>query len=358
MNDIEKSLPIRFVLIGCGNIGKKHAEILMNHPEAQLVAVIDVKEKKTLDIEIGTTPYFQSLDEFLNSGIAADVINIATPNYLHAPQAIQCLEAGLHVVLEKPMALNASDVKKVLNTEKSSGKQVFIVMQNRFSPLSQWLKEVVDSGRLGKIFMVQVNCFWNRSARYYQESNWKGSLQKDGGTLFTQYSHFLDIMYWLFGDIENLSGRFANYAHQGITEFEDSGIVSFDFVNGGHGVLNFSTAAWQQNMESSLTILAENGTLKIAGQYMEKLEYCRIKDYEKPPIEATSSCNDYGHYQGSAQNHHFLIQNVIDVLQNKDKIAIPSQDGARLVEMIEKIYTQRPIKLDEKSKEIHRSFLA
>ena len=114
-------------------------------------------------------------------------------------------------------------------------------MQNRYSPPSLWLKEIIDAKKLGEIFMVQVNCYWNRDDRYYKKGGWKGTLEHDGGTLFTQFSHFIDIMYWLFGDIENIEGKFADFTHKDSTDFEDSGMITFDFLNGGMGGLNYST---------------------------------------------------------------------------------------------------------------------
>jgi len=332
---------VRFALVGCGNIGEKYLEVIHNNPRAQMVAVVDEQPLENLKNFVGNLPYFRSLEDFFNSDIQADVVTIATPNYLHAKQSISCLEKGFHVVIEKPLALKLKDALAVQKVEKKTGKKVFVVLQNRYSELSQWAKNLVDSGILGKIFMVQINCFWNRDERYYLTSNWKGDLEKDGGSLFTQYSHFLDIMYWLFGDIQNIKGDFFDFSHQHITDFEDSGIITFDFVNGGSGVFNFSTAAWDQNMESSLTILAENGAVKIAGQYMQRLEYCHIKNYKCPKIEEKNAFNDYGNYCGSASNHSYLIDNVIDVLKNNAEISVSSQCGVDLVRVIERIYTFR-----------------
>jgi Predicted dehydrogenases and related proteins len=182
------------------------------------------------------------------------------------------------------MALSRRDAEQVLSRSKEVGRDVFCVMQNRYSPPSVWLKEVVDSKILGKLYSVQLNCFWNRDERYYKPGNWHGTTEMDGGTLFTQFSHFVDIMYWLFGDITNIKGSFQDFNHQSLTAFEDSGTVLFDFVKGGSGSLNYSTAVWDKNLESSLTIIAENGSVKVAGQYMNEVEYCHIKDYSMPKL--------------------------------------------------------------------------
>ena len=330
---------IKFAVIGCGHIGKRHAEMICRNKEAELVALIDIKNKEELNIDQYQVPFFQSLEQFLASGINCDVINIATPNGHHAEHALACLKNGRHVVIEKPLALTKADAEKIIFEALHHHKQVFAVMQNRYSPPSVWIKEMVESGRLGKIYMVQLNCYWNRDDRYYRPGGWHGTKELDGGTLFTQFSHFIDIMYWLFGDIRNIQGRFHDFNHQHLTEFEDSGMVSFDFINGGMGSINYSTAVWDKNMESSMTIVAGNGSVKIGGQYMNDVEYCHVKDYEMPELPPTNPGNDYGAYKGSAQNHNFVIDNVVDVLKNNGTITTNALEGLKVVDMIERIYS-------------------
>jgi predicted dehydrogenase len=211
-------------------------------------------------------------------------------------------------------------------------------MQNRFSPPSIWIKELVESGRLGKIYMVQLNCYWNRDERYYKADSWHGKRDLDGGTLFTQFSHFIDMMYWLFGDIHNIQSKIVCHNHRHLTEFEDSGFVSFDFVDGGIGSLNFSTSIWDKNMESSMTVIAENGSVKIGGQYMNEVKYCHIKDYEMPILASTNPGNDYGTYKGSAQNHNYVIDNVIKVINGNSSVSTNALEGMKVVDIIERIY--------------------
>ncbi len=160
----------------------------------------------------------------------------------------------------------------------------------------------------------------------------------DGGTLFTQFSHFIDILYWLFGDIQNINSRLYNFNHRDLTDFEDSGVVTFDFLSGGSGVLNFSTSVWDTNLESSMTIIAENGSLKIGGQYMDKVEYCHVKNYIMPKLSPTNPGNDYGDYKGSAQNYNYVIENVVEVLHEKNSITTNAIEGLKVIEIIEQIY--------------------
>ena len=329
---------VKFAVVGCGHIGKRHAEMIIRNPEAELVGLVDVLSAKQVNAEQFEVPFFNSIDELLTSELEIDVVNVASPNGFHAEHTLKALEARKHVVVEKPMSLSKSDAEKVIFKALQVHRQIFAVMQNRFSPPSVWIKEMVEQGRLGKIYMVQLNCYWNRDNRYYKAGSWHGNKELDGGTLFTQFSHFIDILYWLFGDIYNIKSRFYDFNHADLTAFEDSGIVTFDFLNSGSGVLNFSTSVWDKNLESSMTIIAEKGAVKVGGQYMDKVEYCHVQNYEMPQLAPTNPGNDYGAYKGSAQNHNFVIDNVVDVLHNRATITTNALEGLKVVEIIERIY--------------------
>lgn len=331
---------VRFAVVGCGHIGKRHAEMIARNPEAELVALCDIRSASDCQISdsYNETPFFSSINELLSSDLAIDVVNICTPNGLHASMAIQTLESGRHVVIEKPMALSTQEAESILFTAEKNEKQVFCVMQNRYSPPSVWIKELIDSEKLGKIFLVQINCYWNRDERYYKPGGWHGTKELDGGTLFTQFSHFIDLMFWLFGDIYDICARFEDFNHRHLTDFEDTGIVTFSFANGGMGVLNYSTAIYDKNLESSVTIIGEKGTVKIGGQYMNEVEYCHVENYQMPVLPPTNPGNDYGSYKGSAQNHHLVIDNVIKVLKNEKEITTNAYEGYKVVDIIERIY--------------------
>jgi predicted dehydrogenase len=303
----------------------------------------DTADRSTLNIDHFNVPFYSSLEEMLDGLEDVDVINICTPNGLHSEQALAALEAKAHVVCEKPMGLTKAGCEKVIYKALQVNRQVICVMQNRYSPPSVWLKEMVENNRLGDIYMVDINCYWNRDGRYYKKAGWKGSQSLDGGTLFTQFSHFIDIMYWLFGDINNISGRFADFSHKDLTEFEDSGIVNFDFINGGVGCLNYSTAVWGQNLESSMTIIGSKGSIQVGGQYMNEVKYCHVENYELPELPEASPANDYGAYKGSAANHHFIIQNVIDTLNNRNVATTNALEGLKVVDIIERIYDVRDL---------------
>lgn len=334
---------IRFAVIGQGHIGKRHAEMIERNEQAELAAVCDIRTPEECKLNNPKVPFYFSIDELLEKEINIDVLNICTPNGLHAEMALKALEKGMHIVVEKPMALSKSDAEKIVYKSLEKHKTVFCVMQNRYSPPSVWLKNVIDQKRLGKLFHVQINCYWNRDERYYTHQNWHGDAKLDGGTLFTQFSHFIDIMYWLFGDIKNIAGTFRDFNHQTLTAFEDTGIVNFEFVNEGIGTLNYSTAVYNENLESSLTIIGEKGTIKVAGQYMNEVVYCNIQDYEMPELEASAPPNDYGLYKGSAQNHHLVIENVVNTIMGKAPISTNALEGLKVVDIIERIYAVRDL---------------
>ena len=336
---------IKFGVIGCGHIGKRHASMVQLNEECELIAVCDSADENSLDLANINVPFYASAEEMLADQPSIEVVCVCSPNGLHAQHASLSLDHHKHVVVEKPLGLSRANCEQLIFSALNVSKNVFCVMQNRYSPPSIWLKDLVSSGKLGKIFQVQVNCYWNRDDRYYfkngEKHSWKGTNDLDGGTLFTQFSHFVDLMYWVFGDVTNLQGKFNSFNHEHSTEFEDTGVVSFDFVNGGMGCLNYSTAVWDTNLESSITVIAEHGSVKVGGQYMNEVEYCHVKDYEFTALPPSNPANDYGHYKGSANNHPFVFENVVDVIKGRKPITTNALEGLKVVDIIERIYALR-----------------
>ena len=336
---------ISFSVVGFGRIGQRHAKIIHEHPECTLASVCDTDAQhfdQRGSLGFPDLPTYSNIDELIQaeqtSGQRSDVVTIATPNGFHAPYAVKLLRAGYHVVIEKPMGIKSAECEEVLIAEKETGKHVFVVKQNRYSPPSVWLKGIVQSGTLGDILMVQTNCYWNRDQRYYSTSPWRGSLDQDGGALYTQFSHFVDLMYWVFGDITNIQSTVRNFTHPHLKDFDDSGFAQFEFLRGGIGSINYSTSCWDTNMESSITVVGSKGSVKVGGQYMNEIEYCHVENYEKPTLPPTNPPNDYGPYKGSAANHHYVFQNVVDVLTGRTDITATAFEGLKVVQMIENIY--------------------
>ena len=330
---------VKFAIIGFGHIGRRHATIANEHPSGSVEAIVEIRPEVVNDpLFPATAKYYSSLDEFIASKCDVDVVNIATPNGLHCPYALRLLDAGYHVVIEKPMGLSKSECEAVIFKSLQVNRQVFVVKQNRYSPPSKWLKEIIQDKIIGETLMIQVNCYWNRDDRYYKTGGWKGTKKMDGGTLYTQFSHFIDIMYWVFGDIKNIKTTLKDFTHNVLTEFEDSGVVQFEFVDGGMGCINFSTSVWDTNLESSITVIGSKGSLKIGGQYMNEIEYCHIENYTMPKLAPTNPPNDYGPFKGSAANHHYVIENVVNTLNGTDTITANALEGMKVVDIIERIY--------------------
>ena len=327
---------IRFAIVGFGNIGRRHAGHIMQHADTQLVAVCDIKAEAEAKVPEGVNFYYD-LDAMLAME-KPEVLCVCTPNYLHEPHTITGLNAGVHTVVEKPMALSVEECDRMIAAAEKAGKTIFAVKQNRYNPPVQEVKKLVDSHELGRIFMIQVNCFWNRGDAYYLESDWRGKKDKDGGCLFTQFSHFVDILFYLNGPISESLGAFSNYAHQHNTQLEDTGSFVMTAANGAIVNFNFTTCAYQKNMEGSITIFAEKGTVKIGGQYLNTIEYQQLEGGALPEINISAKSNDYGLYQGSMSNHDKMIQNVVDVLNHRQTITTTAEEGREVVKIIEQMY--------------------
>lgn len=327
---------MQFAIIGCGNIGKRHAEQIQL--VGNLVAVCDIVRSKAEELgKKYNAGSFLSIEELFANIKGIDVAVICTPNGLHAQHSIISLQAGCHVLCEKPMAINSADCNAMIREAEKAGKHLFVVKQNRFNPPVVAVKKLLDEKKLGNIFSMQLNCFWNRDAKYYDNS-WKGTMALDGGTLFTQFSHFIDLLYWMFGDVKQVKAFKKNFAHKNIIEFEDTGVVILEFENGIIGTINYTVNSFQKNMEGSLTIFGEKGTVKIGGQYLNELEYQQIQDHVIPALPAGNTANEYGFYQGSMSNHDKVYSNLVDVINNNAQMAASSHDGSKTVEIIEKIY--------------------
>ncbi|WP_332732992.1 Gfo/Idh/MocA family protein [Flavihumibacter sp.] len=328
---------LKFGIVGCGRIAQRHAEHINN--KGVLVAVCDIVKEKADEMagKYGAKAYY-SIEDMLQSETAIDVIAVCSPNGLHAQHAIQILSAGFHCLCEKPMALTVADCGEMIKVAERKNKRVFAIKQNRFNPPVEAVKRLLDEGRLGKVLSVQLSCFWNRNPDYYHNS-WKGTLALDGGTLYTQFSHFIDLLYWMVGDVKNVKAFMGNYIHKGIIEFEDTGVVILEFNNGAIGTVNYTVNSYNKNMEGSLTIFGEKGTVKIGGQYLNELEYQNIEGYKIENLPEGNKANNYGNYQGSMSNHDKVYDNLIDVLENNAEISTSSFEGMKTVEIIEKIYS-------------------
>ena len=336
MNEPKRHLS--FAIVGCGRIANRHAEHIQR--AGRLVSVCDIEAARARDLaeRYGARPY-TALEEMLaRKARDIDVVSICTPNGLHAEHAISALRAGCHVLCEKPMAIRTTDCGEMIQEAERANRRLFIIKQNRFNPPVVAVKRLIDEGRLGRIHSVQLNCFWNRNADYFREGYWRGTLGLDGGCLYTQFSHFIDLLYWFVGDVAAVRAFTANCSHIDTVDFEDCGVVALQFRNGAVGSIHFTINSYGKNMEGSLTIFAEEGTVKIGGEYLNELEYQSIRGPQVENLPRGRPANQYGEYVGSMSNHDKVYENVVNVLRSDGVIATNGFEGLKTVEIIERIY--------------------
>jgi UDP-N-acetyl-2-amino-2-deoxyglucuronate dehydrogenase len=327
---------LQFALIGCGRIAHRHAEQIIKY--GKLAAVCDVVKEKAdaLAKEFNAVAYY-NIDDLLALEKNSTIISVCTPNGLHAGHSIKALQAGKHVLCEKPLAISTVAGTEMIDASVKNNRKLFVVKSTRYNPYLQSLKKVLEENRQGAIYSFQLNCFWNRPAAYYANS-WRGTKELDGGTLFTQFSHYIDAMLWLLGDIKNVTGSMKNAAHKNSIEFEDTGVAALQMESGAIGGLNWSVNTFAKNMEVSLTLIAEKGTVKISGEYMNILEYETTDGFSLEQTGTVNAANDYGFYKGSMSNHDKVYENMMIALKNDNHPFTYADDGLKTVEAIEKIY--------------------
>ncbi len=266
-----------YILVGCGQIAHKH--LVEINRTGNLIAVCDPEMDKLNSLELSErVTKFTSFSDLIYSKPNADVYVICSPNTYHADQSIAALKLGSHVLCEKPMAIQSGDAKAMMDAAEAHDRQLTIVKQIRYNPALQALKEWLSSGKSGKVFSLVLNGVWNRNEAYYNGSDWRGKKRLDGGILYTQFSHFLDLLIWLFGEAKTVKSAFQNLHHQTISEFEDQGSVIVVFENEALGTLHFSINSFEKNLETSLLVIAENGNIKIGGEYCDILEYALTRN--------------------------------------------------------------------------------
>lgn len=324
-----------FALIGCGRIAARHAENILKH--GNLKAVCDVVPEKAdaFAAQYGAIPYY-SLDDLLKVEKEVDVIVVCTPNGLHAEHSIKSLQAGNHVLCEKPLCITSAAAWQMMDTAYFNRKKLFVVKQNRYNEPVQLVKSLIDEKALGTLQSFQINCFWNRPQAYYT-GDWKGTTFLDGGVLYTQFSHFIDLLYWYLGEVGEVKGFTNNFAKRSHFELEDTGAVSLKMKSGIIGTLHFTINSYNHNQEGSFTLLGDKGTVKIGGQYLNELEWFDIAGHTKPELRNSTTANDYGFYKGSMSNHHLVYENLVEALDGNGHL-LEAKDAAHTVAIIEKIY--------------------
>ncbi len=332
--------PIPCAVIGHGHIGKRHARILKEHPLADLRCICDPNDPGLEGIA-----HVKNTVDLFNQHPELQLVHVCTPNGLHYKHSKLGFQHRCHVVCEKPLTLQAKHARELEKMARKQQRKLFCVVQNRYSPIIQYLKNLIDTNALGNIAIVQVECHWNRDERYYQiegsPHSWRGSLSLDGGPLYTQFSHFIDILLWLFPKTKTQASQYSICRRPHLTEFEDTGSFQFAISENGLGTFTYTTAVYDKNYTSSITLIGDKGTIRVGGQYMNQLDYVHIQDHTPPESFPNPEENNYGGFQGSANNHGILIDNVLNTIAGTEKQDIDPLDGVHLVEVIEHLYQNR-----------------
>ena len=324
----------RIALVGCGRISKNHFEAIGQIDGLDLVAVSDVDAERAKRAgEEWKVPYFSSYEKMLAES-NADVVTIATPSGLHAEQGIAAAEAGMHVVMEKPMAISLTGADALVHTCDKARVQLFVVKQNRLNPPIQLLKRAVDRNRFGRVYLANCTVHWARPQEYYDQAPWRGTWEFDGGAFMNQASHYVDLIQWLVGPVESVMAKTATLARR--IETEDTGIAILKFRSGALGTIEVTMLAYPRNLEGSITILGEKGSAKVGGTAVNKIENWEFAEYDDDDkLVETANTNPPNVY---GLGHQGYYRNVLAVLRGEAKADTDGRAGRKSLELILGIY--------------------
>jgi UDP-N-acetyl-2-amino-2-deoxyglucuronate dehydrogenase len=333
------SRSFRVGVVGCGRISKNHFDALSKVDDLNLVAVADIDaERARIAGEAQGVESFTSLEEMLAKA-NVDLVCICTPSGLHSAQGVAVAKAGKHVLTEKPMSLTLAQADALVQACDAAKVHLFVVKQNRLNPPVQLLKRAVDKGRFGRIFMANVTVRWQRPQEYYDAEPWRGTWEFDGGAFMNQASHYVDLIQWLVGPVESVLAKTATQARR--IEAEDSGIGILKFRTGALGVIEVNVLTYPRNLEGSITLLGEKGSVKIGGTAVNRVEHWTFADYDDDDklVEAanTNPPNVYGF------GHEGYYRNVLAVLQGRAKPETDGRAGRKSLELILGIYESAKI---------------
>jgi UDP-N-acetyl-2-amino-2-deoxyglucuronate dehydrogenase len=338
---------IRFAVVGCGRIHGKHVEALHAHADrAELVAVCD-ENPAALEAAMAHTGAagFASLDDLLR-GSDADAVVLATPSGMHAAQGIRCARAGRRVITEKPMATRWQDAKALVQACDEEGMDLFVVKQNRCNPTLRLLKRAVEKGRFGRIYMVNVNVFWNRPQSYYDSARWRGTWEWDGGAFMNQASHYVDLLDWLVGPVASVHAMTATLARN--IQVEDTGVVNIQWRSGALGSMAVTMLTYPRNLEGSITIIGEKGTARVGGVAVNSIEQWEFAEPDEEDDQAAAGAS-YGTSSVYGVGHPLYYDNVIGALRGEQEAATDGREGLKSLELLVGIYLSarngRPVAL-------------
>ncbi|HSW03364.1 MAG TPA: Gfo/Idh/MocA family oxidoreductase [Aquabacterium sp.] len=326
---------IRFALAGCGRIAANHVEAISRHAErAELAAVCDTDPAALAAMagRTGAQP-FTSLTALL-AGAGADCVVLTTPSGLHPQQAAEAAQAGVHVMTEKPMATRWADGLAMVRACDDAGVRLFVVKQNRRNRTLQLLRQALQQGRFGRVYMVTVNVFWSRPQSYYDSADWRGTWEFDGGAFMNQASHYIDLLDWLIGPVESVMAYTGTLARN--IEVEDTGVAALKWRNGAMGSVNVTMLAHPKNFEGSITVLGEKGTVRIGGVAVNKIEH-----WEFAEPHAMDEQLDEASYQTTSVygfGHPLYYDNVIRTLRGECEPETDGREGLKSLELLIAMY--------------------
>lgn len=331
---VEKAIDdrkIRIAVVGCGRISKNHFGAIEKHrDDLECVGVCDTNPADlSAAQELTGAPGFSDLGQLLSES-NADIVAICTPSGLHSQQVVRCAEAGLHVMTEKPMATRWADGVDMVKACDKAGVHLFVVKQNRRNATLQLLKRALDEGRFGRIYMVQVNVFWTRPQDYYDSAAWRGTWEFDGGALMNQASHYVDLLDWMIGPVDSVQAMTGTLARN--IEVEDTAVLNVRWRSGALGSMSVTMLTYPKNYEGSITIIGENGTVKIGGVAVNEIEHWAFKD-QHPDDERVKDAN-YETTSVYGFGHPLYYRNLIQTLRGEAEPETDGREGLRSLELL------------------------
>jgi UDP-N-acetyl-2-amino-2-deoxyglucuronate dehydrogenase len=322
-------------MVGCGRISKNHFSSIDSHAEnIELVAVCDSAPERLAQLQTAYgVPGYRTLTDLL-AEVEADLVVLATPSGLHARQAIEAAQAGCHVVTEKPMATRWEDGRRMVEVFDKARLRLFVVKQNRRNPTLQLLKRAVEKRRFGRLYMASVNVFWTRPQEYYDSEGWRGKWEFDGGALMNQASHYVDLLDWIVGPVESVQAYIGTLARN--IEVEDTGVVGIRWRSGALGSLNVTMLTYPKNLEGSITILGERGTVRVGGIAANEIKHWEFDAAD--PDDDVARASSYAITSVYGSGHALYYDNIIDVLRGRCEPDTDGREGLRSLELLTAMY--------------------
>jgi UDP-N-acetyl-2-amino-2-deoxyglucuronate dehydrogenase len=326
---------IRFAVVGCGRISDRHLSALREHAaRAELVALCDTDaEVLGRHAAAAGVPAYASLTELLAAS-DADVVALCTPSGLHPAQTMEIAASGRHVITEKPMATRLIDGKRMVAACDAESVHLFVVKQNRLNPTLQLVKRAMQKRRFGRIYMVNVNVFWTRPQSYYDQSRWRGTWEFDGGAFMNQASHYVDLLDWLIGPIESVHAYTSTLERN--IEVEDTGVANIKWRSGALGSVNVTMLTYPKNLEGSITILGEKGTVIVGGVAVNEIRHWEFAEADED--DAAVGTASYGTDSVYGIGHPRYYDNVIRVLRGEAQPETDGREGLRSLETLVAMY--------------------